>query len=283
MVDQTAPFVKAPQVTASAASFYNSSMAAVLGHPSLSQQLLLARQQQAELRILRIAHLEAQLNQAALDLQAARDLQAASAIQSGLALLRAERPSPLAGASPQVMPAARSVSPTFGSQRGVPANSPSSPVAASGLDLLSMTATAQVEKAKRLPSSSELVRAVSFDTTTVTNTDDSSTSSSDDKVYIDSIKDWDVLCGRGGKSNHHPGNKRYRQVVGEMKMHYRRTEAKNIKTDLSRAIVEHVCGYGGRFVKKDAKTDRYYVLTRGEARKKTSQALRETKELKWTL
>jgi hypothetical protein len=71
-------------------------------------------------------------------------------------------------------------------------------------------------------------------------------------------------------------------VVSEMKASYRVTEAKARKTDLSRAIVDHVCQYGGRFLKKDA-SNRYYVLTKAEARKKTSQALRETKELKWTL
>lgn len=103
------------------------------------------------------------------------------------------------------------------------------------------------------------------------------------RLYIDETREWDVLCGRGGRSNHHSGNKRYRHVVSEMKAMYRTTDAKNLKTDLSRAIVEHVCNYGGRFIKKDEKVGRYYVLTKAEARKKTSQALRETKELKWTL
>jgi hypothetical protein len=102
------------------------------------------------------------------------------------------------------------------------------------------------------------------------------------RLYLDEIQEWDVLCGRGGRSNHHPGNKRYRHVVSEMKLMYRGTEAKNLKTDLSKAIVEHVCLYGGRFIKKDESVGRYYVLTKAEARKKTSQALRETKELKWT-
>jgi hypothetical protein len=102
-------------------------------------------------------------------------------------------------------------------------------------------------------------------------------------LFVDSIQEADVLCGRGGVSNHHVGNKRFRRVVSEMKRTYRSTEAKNHKTDLSRAIVDHVCGYGGRFIKKDGKTGRYHVLTKAEARKKTSQALRETKELKWTL
>jgi hypothetical protein len=101
-------------------------------------------------------------------------------------------------------------------------------------------------------------------------------------MYIDSIQEWDVLCGRGGRSNHHPGNKRYRHVVSDMKMMYRRTEAKTIKTDLSRAIVDHVCNYGGRFVKPDSKSGRFIILNKFDARKKTSQALRETKALKWT-
>lgn len=103
------------------------------------------------------------------------------------------------------------------------------------------------------------------------------------EVEDSDIRDWDVLCGRGGKSNHHPGNKRYRQVVAEMKAKYRGTAAKTDKTALSRAIVDYVNGYGGRFIKKNSKAGKYILLTKAEARKKTSQALRETKELKWTL
>lgn len=86
-----------------------------------------------------------------------------------------------------------------------------------------------------------------------------------------------------GKSNHHPGNKRYRQVVSEMKRTYQTTGAKTAKTDLSRAIVEHVLSYGGRFIKKDEKQGCYFLLSKAQARRKTSQALRETKELKWTM
>jgi hypothetical protein len=92
----------------------------------------------------------------------------------------------------------------------------------------------------------------------------------------------DILCGRGGRSNHHEGNKRYRQVVGEMKASYRTVGSKSAKTDLSRAIVEHVQSYGGRFVKLDKGTGKFVVLPPSEARKKTSQALREAKDVKWT-
>ena len=92
----------------------------------------------------------------------------------------------------------------------------------------------------------------------------------------------DVLCGRGGRSNHHPGNKKYRQVVRVMKASYRNIDTKSAKTDVSRAIVEHVYNYGGRFLKQDKATGKYYVLSPVEARKKTSQALREAKDVKWT-
>lgn len=102
-------------------------------------------------------------------------------------------------------------------------------------------------------------------------------------IEDEAIIENDVLSGRGGKSNHHSGNKRYRQVVAEMKQKYRGTSTKTDKTALSRAIVDYVNGYGGRFLKKDSKLGKYVVMTKAEARKKTSQALRETKVLKWTL
>ena len=92
----------------------------------------------------------------------------------------------------------------------------------------------------------------------------------------------DILCGRGGRSNHHPGNKKYRHVVRVMKASYRNIDTKSAKTDVSRAIVEHVYDYGGRFLKQDKATGKYHVLSPVEARKKTSQALREAKDVKWT-
>ena len=102
------------------------------------------------------------------------------------------------------------------------------------------------------------------------------------RIYVDKVRQEDVMCGRGGRSNHHSGNKRYRQVISDLKMMYRKTEDKTTKTDLSRAIVEHVCHYGGRFIRLDKKVGRYYILSMADARKKTSQALRDSKELKWT-
>lgn len=108
-------------------------------------------------------------------------------------------------------------------------------------------------------------------------------SSNHPRVYISHILDTDVLCGRGGRSNHHPGNKRYRQVVSDMKATYKNTDKKMKKTTLSWSIVDHVCNYGGRFIKKDSVTGKYYLATRKEAQRKTSQALREHKDVKWMI
>jgi hypothetical protein len=101
------------------------------------------------------------------------------------------------------------------------------------------------------------------------------------REYVDTVGQWDILSERGGKANNHDGNKRYRKVVSEMRAMYRDTAEKRAKTNFSKSIMEYVGNYGGRFLKKD-KDGRYFVMTKAEARKKTSQALRETKELKWT-
>lgn len=65
-----------------------------------------------------------------------------------------------------------------------------------------------------------------------------------------------------------------------MKEKYRNTTDKDEKTELSRSIVDQVFAYGGKFVKKDAGSARYCVLTKAEARIKTSQALRENRDAK---
>ncbi|KAL3907668.1 MAG: hypothetical protein SGARI_003426, partial [Bacillariaceae sp.] len=52
------------------------------------------------------------------------------------------------------------------------------------------------------------------------------------------------------------------------------------KTAFVRESVDRINALGGRFVDSD-KSGRYYVVTMEKARKKTSQALRETKTLMW--
>jgi hypothetical protein len=67
----------------------------------------------------------------------------------------------------------------------------------------------------------------------------------------DEISDADILSGRGGKSNHHVGNKRFRHLVSEMKAMYRSSCQKTNRTALSRGIIEYVHSYGGRFLIQD--------------------------------
>ena len=153
-----------------------------------------------------------------------------------------------------------------------------------GLDLLASLALPN--KQPPPPSNNSIIESIDISTTSKKTkkknprTEDLATK---EKLYVEKVRDCDVLCGRGGKSNHHAGNKKYRQVVSEMKRTYQSTGAKTAKTDLSRAIVEHVVGYGGRFIKRDEANGKYFLLTKAQARRKTSQALRETKELKWTM
>jgi hypothetical protein len=101
---------------------------------------------------------------------------------------------------------------------------------------------------------------------------------------IDDVKKFDVLSGRGGKSNHHIGNKNFRNMVMEMKSDYRSKSTRAEKAALAESIVEKVYCMGGRFlIQNKVHFDFHWrLMTTVEARRKTSQALRETRKLKWT-
>ena len=99
------------------------------------------------------------------------------------------------------------------------------------------------------------------------------------KKIVPEVKEYvepthlDVLLGRGGKSNHHPGNKRYREEVQNLQSWYLGVEDKNEKTDLSQCLVDYVHSYDGRFLYKDEIG--WYVVPNIISRRKASQALRE--------
>ncbi|KAL3817626.1 hypothetical protein ACHAXA_011714 [Cyclostephanos tholiformis] len=85
----------------------------------------------------------------------------------------------------------------------------------------------------------------------------------------------DVLCGRGGGSNNHPGNESFRELVNEVKVPYVNCP-KREKPLIARRIVEAVRNQTppGRFLCKDTK-GLWNDIGDGRAREKTSQALRE--------
>jgi hypothetical protein len=88
--------------------------------------------------------------------------------------------------------------------------------------------------------------------------------------------DHDVLFGRGGGTNHHPGNKDYRKTVEDRKFDYvtsKRLDKPLVALEIirqRRALVPP-----GRFLKLDEKTGLWNDVGDKKAREKTSQALRE--------
>jgi hypothetical protein len=90
------------------------------------------------------------------------------------------------------------------------------------------------------------------------------------------VKENDVLCGRGGLSNQHPGNRMFRRVANENKELYQKCDNSSHKHLLVVSIIRAIHHHGGRFVKKHE--DSWVEIAHKEACVKTSQALRESSE-----
>ena len=87
--------------------------------------------------------------------------------------------------------------------------------------------------------------------------------------------DMDVLCGRGGRANNHPGNKKYLELKDQVRPRYT-AATKAAKTGIAEEVVDAIMKeFGGRFLAMDTKVDKWYEIDRLEARRKCSQALRE--------
>ena len=96
----------------------------------------------------------------------------------------------------------------------------------------------------------------------------------------------DVLCGRGGNINSHPGNERFRQMVDSKKRLYLTSRFKREKRLIACSIVDEINALNGRFLakiyvsgskrgRKKAPDPGWYEVDIEKAREKTSQALRE--------
>mmetsp|Transcript_22069 Transcript_22069/g.54594 ORF Transcript_22069/g.54594 Transcript_22069/m.54594 type:complete len:635 (+) Transcript_22069:215-2119(+) len=96
-----------------------------------------------------------------------------------------------------------------------------------------------------------------------------------DKEII--VQPNDVLCGRGGETNHHPGNIRYRSLVKAYQKLYLLAKRRD-KPKIAQCIVVSVRGVEGRFLKRTKnanKVSAWVDVGNVKAREKTSQALRE--------
>jgi len=108
-----------------------------------------------------------------------------------------------------------------------------------------------------------------------------------DAELREKYKDWplknikephenDVMYGRGGGTNHHPGNKRYRKNVEDRKVEYvncKRLDKPLVALEIIREWRSQIPP--GRFLKLDEKTGLWNDVGDKKAREKTSQALRE--------
>ena len=88
----------------------------------------------------------------------------------------------------------------------------------------------------------------------------------------------DVLFGRGGVTNHHPGNIKFCQMVEKNKQQCCNERKRCRKRELAQKIIEWVRYQQdppGRFLKYDDDDGAWRDVGDKEAREKTSQALRE--------
>jgi len=105
----------------------------------------------------------------------------------------------------------------------------------------------------------------------------SSNIQSENNGGIQDPHDNDVLFGRGGNINVHPGNETFRKMVHQKKRVYLTARFKREKRLIVDAIIESIQTLTppGRFVARDMKSALWIDVGITKARDKTSQALRE--------
>jgi len=93
---------------------------------------------------------------------------------------------------------------------------------------------------------------------------------------IEKHRDQDVLCGRGGGTNHHVGNAHWRKLVNTNKRLYLSLPKKQ-KALVAKSIVHAVRAQNppGRFLARDPSNSLWCDIGDQKATEKTSQALRE--------
>jgi hypothetical protein len=86
----------------------------------------------------------------------------------------------------------------------------------------------------------------------------------------------DVVGGRGGVSIHHNGNRRYWSKVLGLRPSYRACGENNQeKIRIAQSIVDYIESSDGRFLEREKKTRRFFVLPKTVALEKVKQALRD--------
>ncbi|CAB9502230.1 Nitrilase family, member 2 [Seminavis robusta] len=96
------------------------------------------------------------------------------------------------------------------------------------------------------------------------------------KSFSPSINE--VIIGRGKKVNNHSGNENFRDLIDSKIHEYEEAENKTAKSAIIFQMLQHIkrgSPETGGFVKKDAKTKRWYAVEDTAARTTTAQAFRD--------
>jgi hypothetical protein len=94
------------------------------------------------------------------------------------------------------------------------------------------------------------------------------------ETYIEHLSTNDVLCGRGGATNSHAGNRIFREMVKKYQDKYLRAKKKD-KPTVASEVVTNIRTKGGRFLEKVKDIGLWRDIGDRKAMEKTSQALRE--------
>ncbi|KAL3918489.1 MAG: hypothetical protein SGILL_004212 [Bacillariaceae sp.] len=101
----------------------------------------------------------------------------------------------------------------------------------------------------------------------------------ENKEYIpesEQPSDADVVGGRGGRSNHHAGNRPYWIKILGSRVHYRSCVSDASKTMIAQDILNFIkVEKGGRFLNLDSNTNRWFMLPDAVVLDKIKQALRD--------
>jgi hypothetical protein len=89
----------------------------------------------------------------------------------------------------------------------------------------------------------------------------------------------DVLLGRGGLTNSHVGNKKFRLVVADNQLEYLMAK-KREKKEIAKRIVGQIHSSGGRFLRKSPVSNVWSEVTEKKALEKASQSLRESLDVR---
>lgn len=92
--------------------------------------------------------------------------------------------------------------------------------------------------------------------------------------YITKPAENDVLFGRGGRINDHPGNVQFRTIVEQYKHEYTQLRSKRDKRRIALEVIDQIRCLGGKFLERDS-SGRWFEQNKVKVFKKTSQALRE--------